>query len=164
MAACRIDRLDALKSIAGNAAGVTTNGVMVEMDNHGVGDVVRNLGWPEIHPLDELDELTALGRWTQIVGTQGPYNFGEATVLAWAEVHEAIAVIDDREACLVAGQHGQPVHGTLWLFAEAIKEGRETQQSLEGLVDGLVNGGLARYPFKRGSDFGRWAQENKLLP
>ncbi len=159
-AAARIDRLDVLSDLARLWRNVTTKAVVSELTNIGL-----SLGnWPEIEAVDDLTVLQAVVSWAQRVGgfTSG-HNRGEATVFAWAEVHTAIPMIDDQQAAAIARRHGLQTHGTLWLFAEAIIDGRETEQSLCGVIDSLLNG-RARYPFESGRHFPAWARDHKLLP
>lgn len=50
-------------------------------------------------------------------------DIGEASVLAWAEINEGVAVIDERAGRYAAEQRGVAVDGTLWLIANGVKSG-----------------------------------------
>ncbi|MFF1463139.1 hypothetical protein [Streptomyces sp. NPDC058330] len=62
--------------------------------------------WLEIVHVDDLTEREALVDWmNRVSGAKS--NHGEATVLAWAEVHGATAVVDDADARRIG--RGAPV-------------------------------------------------------
>lgn len=90
----RIDRLDVLGDIAsGWGRNVTTAAVAEELERENV--TVPE--WLGVVHVDGLDEIIALGEWLQRVSA-GRRDRGEATVFAWAEVHDAIAIVDDKDA------------------------------------------------------------------
>lgn len=101
-----IDRLGELAITRHGAArrNVTTAAVLSEITYHGLS--TNQLTWLDVVHVDDLAELDALVRWTQLVSGQKS-NHGEATVLAWAEVHNATAVIDDTDARRAAQKAGQ---------------------------------------------------------
>jgi predicted nucleic acid-binding protein len=86
-------------------------------------------------------------------------NQGEATVLAWAQVHNAVAVIDDRDAVRVGRAGGLEVWGSLRLIAESIRDGRTTDVATT-CVDALMSTGM-RYPCPAGG-FVAWAKQNNM--
>ncbi|SDT72257.1 hypothetical protein [Jiangella sp. DSM 45060] len=152
----RIDRLDVLGDIASGWKNVTTAAVIEELETEGVALP----GWLDVVHVDGLAELVALGSWLQRVSA-GARNRGEATVLAWAEVHGAIPIIDDRNARAAAQRGGLDAHGLLWVVAAAVKSDRITRPAASGFVDAMLASG-ARYPFEPGG-FVDWATEHSLL-
>lgn len=159
--ASRIDRLDVLGDLASAPAGgrqhVTTSAVAQEVVRQG-GEVPS---WLVVVHVDGIGELFALGQWVGRVATSS-HSQGEASVLAWAEVHGALALIDDSDARRVARQHGLEVHGLLWVAAQAVLDGRWSVAGVSGLLDHLLASG-ARYPFESGG-FAEWAISVRLLP
>jgi predicted nucleic acid-binding protein len=71
---------------------------------------VRNAGWLEIVACDGLAELRAFAHYVRVLGA-GERDIGEASVLAWAEVNDEIAVIDERAGTQAAQARGVTVHG-----------------------------------------------------
>lgn len=51
-------------------------------------------------------------------------TWGEASVLAAAEMRQGIAITDDRQATKVARSYGARVHGTIQLLAAACRTGK----------------------------------------
>lgn len=163
--AIKADRIDVLGDIARGPSdsrwrNVTTGTVIHELRLYGLP--TDDLGWLEIVHLDELAELDALMRWMGIVSGQSS-NQGEATVLAWADVHRATAVIDDRDARRAARREGQEVWGSLRVIAAAVRDGSIPGHSATSFVDMLVASGC-RYPLTcaQGQFIG-WAKTNGLL-
>lgn len=161
--AIKAGRLDTLADLAAEWQGlprrnVTTAAVIEELRHYDLD--VSGLGRLEVHHVDGLAELTALVRWMQRVSGQKS-NHGEATVLAWADVHGAVAVIDDLEARKAARAGGLTVWGVLRVIAEAVGEGRGTEYVASTLTDALLASG-ACYPFGHGG-FLEWARKNGLL-
>ena len=162
--AIKADRIDVLADIARLHDGcprrnVTTVTVIDELQRHALP--VSGLGWLDVELVDGLPELTALIRWTERVSASD-HNLGEATVLAWAEVHGAAAVIDDMDARRAARNAGMAVYGSLRLVANAVAAGRITAYAADRFVESLAASG-ARYPCQP-SRFSEWAKENGLLP
>jgi predicted nucleic acid-binding protein len=146
------------------------------LDNAGVRNVVtyavkQELAGLGIDPLpawidevvhvDELAELVVLGKWVNLMSSD-THNRGEATVLAWAEVHEAIAIVDDRAARRVAEREPVTVHGLLWVVCQCVCNGHIAEISASSFVDVMIDSG-ARYPFTRGG-LVDWAKNEGLLP
>jgi predicted nucleic acid-binding protein len=159
--AVRIDRLDVLGDLARGPADspwshYTTAAVMEELARFGQAEAE----WLEVVHVDGIGELGALARWMGRVATP-THSKGEATVLAWAECHGAIAIVDDRDARRVAQKYNQNVHGLLWIVAYAVRDGRWNISSAGAFVDQLLASG-ARYPFDSGG-FERWARKSGLI-
>jgi predicted nucleic acid-binding protein len=160
------DRLDVLGDCAAGTQtspwrNVTTATVVNELKRNALQ---IDLSWLEVVHVDELNELLATLKWTERMGVDPSLgaNIGEATVCGWAEVHGATAIIDDGDARDVAARNGLPVHGSLWVVAEAVRAGRITLPAASGFVDALISTG-ARYPCGVGG-FVAWAQKNRLVP
>lgn len=156
--------MDVLETMVKGSRNVTTSLVVNELRNLGLTDTTSAHGWMEVVHLDELDEFDALVRWADRIGARSGHNRGEVTVFAWAEAHGATPIIDDIKARKVATGYGLASHGSLWVFAETVNRGVESEKSLCGLLDVLINVGGARYPFSGGKDFGAWARSERLLP
>lgn len=152
-----IDRLDVLGDIAsGWPRNVTTAAVVEELEPESIAVP----DWLEVVHVDGLSELVALGSWLQRVSA-GSHHRGEATVLAWAEVHLAIPIIDDKDARIAAQHAGLAAHGTLWVVANAFQDKRITRAAASGFIDAMQGSG-ARYPFEPGGFIG-WAESQDLL-
>lgn len=154
----RIDRLDVLGDIAsGWPRNVVTAAVVEELEVEGVSVP----DWLEVVHVDGLDELASLASWLQRVSAGGR-NRGEATLLAWAQVHSAVAIVDDKDARLAAQRAGVEAHGVLWVVASAIEDKRISRAAASGFIDAMLGSG-ARYPFEHGG-FVTWAERQGLLP
>jgi predicted nucleic acid-binding protein len=159
--ACRSDRADVLLHLADALSStpirhVTTAAVAEELHRRHVTLPARL----DVDHVDGIDELAALVRWVQRLSSS-EHDRGEATVCAWAEAHDALAVIDDRAARIAAQRAGLDVHGTAWVIAQAVNLGRETPSGATALLDTLILDG-ARYPFRAGG-FATWAKAEGLL-
>lgn len=159
--ACRCDRADVLLHHADSLSSttirhVTTAAVAEELGRRDVALPTRM----DIVHVDHLDELSSLTRWVERLSSS-EHDRGESTVCAWAEVHDAMAIIDDGAARTAARQAGLDVHGTAWVVAQAVNQGRETAPGATALLDMLILDG-ARYPFRTGG-FATWAKDQGLL-
>ncbi|EST37170.1 hypothetical protein N566_14430 [Streptomycetaceae bacterium MP113-05] len=137
---------------------ITTATVIEEITRYALP--VAGLDWLDVVDLDDLDELTALVRWTELVSGHIA-NRGEATVLAWAEVHGALPVIDDKDARRVGRTAGLKICGSLRVVAESVVDGRTTDYAATAFVDALIDTGM-RYPCARGG-FISWAKQNGII-
>ncbi len=124
-----------------------------------LGDV-KGAGWLEEVPVDSLDELRLFAEYARVL-VAGQHNVGESSVLAWAEAHGAIAVVDDQTAVNIAKGRGVRVRRTLSLIAAGIHNGVLDREEAQRLVDDLRSGG-ARFPCT-GAEFIEWATEKGLL-
>ncbi|WP_063727776.1 hypothetical protein [Streptomyces sp. RTd22] len=161
--AIKADKIDILGDIAQNSNGVprrniTTQAVIEELAHHQLP--CTGLSWLEIKHVDGLDELGALVEWMDRVSGQRS-NQGEATVLAWAQVHKAVAVIDDGDARRIGRDAGLEIWGSLRVIAESVRDGRTTAYAATAFVDALMATG-ARYPCRQG-EFVQWAKQVSLL-
>ncbi|GAA2942891.1 MULTISPECIES: hypothetical protein [Streptomyces] len=161
--AIKAGKIEILGDIARNHQGrtrrnVTTQAVVSEISHFRLP--LAGTEWLEIVHVDDLTELEALVDWmNRVSGAKS--NHGEATVLAWAEVHGATAVVDDADARRIGRGAGLDVRGSLRIVAESVGEGRTTPYVATGVVDAMIDTG-ARSPFPRGQ-FISWAKENGLL-
>lgn len=152
------DRLDVLGSIVRPWRNVTTAAVREELAGNGL--TIDSEQWLETVHVDGLNELVSLAKWVQAFSCQ-KHNRGEATVLAWAETHGAVAIIDDRDARMAARCEGLEVHGTLWVVARGVQCGTLDRAAAAGFVDALLMTG-ARYPCGPGQ-FVTWAGKQGLF-
>ena len=109
---------------------------------------------------DHLEELAAFAEYARVLGS-GSRDVGEASTLAWAEVNNAVAIVDERAGTLHGRRRGVEVHGTLWLIAEGHRTGLLVDARAEMLVDALSDA-EAWFPCG-GSDFLDWARTEGLL-
>ncbi|SEO18854.1 hypothetical protein [Actinacidiphila rubida] len=156
-------KIDVLHDFARTWSGgprrnVTTETVRHEITRQGVG--LDGLDWLDVVRLDDLDELNSLVVWMERVSGQKS-NQGEATVLAWADLYGAVAVVDDGDARRIGRKHGLGVCGSLRIVAEALADGRTTEYVATTFVDTLIGSGM-RYPCEVGG-FLPWAKQNGLL-
>lgn len=114
----RADRLDSLDAyLPRGVQHIVTDVVAAELG-------VPVPAWLQRAALDDMGSLAAFVRWQSIVGSTTTANRGEAAVLARVEVHGGTAIIDDREARVVASQRGVDVHGSLWALAQGVQAGQ----------------------------------------
>jgi hypothetical protein len=112
--------------------------------------------------LIEIEEVIAFARYKAEFGGGPDRNNGESAVLAWASVHDGIAIVDERPATRAARRDGIQVHGTLWLIANGLREGKLTREAAEMMVDDLAATEM-KLPVD-GAGFFAWAYEEGLLP
>lgn len=161
--AIRAEKIDLLGLIAQHCGrtprrNVTTQAVVSEISHYGLP--LAGLDWLEVVHVDDLAEIEALVAWmARVAGAKS--NHGEATVLAWAEVHRAVAVVDDADARRIGLREGLDVRGSLRVVADAVRVGDITAHAATALVDAMIATG-ARYPCPRGG-FVTWARQHRLL-
>jgi predicted nucleic acid-binding protein len=160
----RADRLDALTALVKDYRCVTTRAVRDELER-GVTrypqlTATRRLDWLTEVAVDGLAELGALAAYLQLL-SRDQRHFGEATVLAWAETHGAIAVIDDQAAVRAGEARGVEVHGSLWLIIAGYRKGVLHEAAASELVDQLRDT-EAWFPCDGETVF-KWAREHGLL-
>ena len=105
--------------------------------------------WASLVHVDGLNEIVAFGIWCQRLVGADPHNRGEASVAAWAESHNAIAIVDDKDARIVMQRNGLTAHGSLWMLCQVINCGRINVRTASGFVDAVIMAG-ARLPFNAG--------------
>jgi predicted nucleic acid-binding protein len=118
--------------------------------------------WIQIRDLTTEAELEAFARYSRrLVGDTGR-NLGECGVLALAEVHGFVPVIDDGPACKAAKEYGVEPRRTLGLLCEAVTDGKLPLELVSSVADDLLATEY-RIPMEPGG-FAKWAAENGLLP
>ena len=123
----RAGRLDDLRTMFEGMTLVTTSAVREELLN-GVGDhpalrTVLDAEWLLTAATDGIQVLLAFVAYRRIFGGC-TRDVGEATVLAYAEVHGATAVIDEQVAVKHGRDRGVTVIRTLSPIADCIDQGR----------------------------------------
>jgi hypothetical protein len=92
--------------------------------------------------LEELGELVAFATYKAELGGGAERSNGEASVLAWANAHGGIAVIDESAATSIGDATGITVHGSLWLVIRGFKSRVLDRATAEGIVDDLISTGM----------------------
>jgi predicted nucleic acid-binding protein len=121
---------------------------------------VLDPAWLEVVSLGTLPELSVFAQYARRLGS-GPRHVGETAALAWAEVHKAIAIIDDKTATTVGRQRDVEVHGSIWLIVNGFKEKLLSETETRQLVDALRDT-QARFPTD-GPGFFDFCRQNGLL-
>lgn len=92
----RAGQLDVLEAIVEGDDSFVTATVLGEIDIglavHHELKAVRRAPWLTPVRIEGLAELTVFAEYVRTLGS-GPRNIGEAETLAWAETHDAVAVI-----------------------------------------------------------------------
>lgn len=161
----RAGELDTLAKLVRSHRCVVTHAVLDEIRN-GVARypelaAIEKLVWLEIVELTGLEALYTFAEYLRRLGSTRR-NAGEATILAWAEVNNAIAYVDDQTACNVARQRGVTVYRTLNLIVRAWQAGHFTEERAQALVKSLVDTG-ARFPSRAQTDLFGWARQEGLV-
>lgn len=115
---------------------------------------------PDSFDLVEENPLQ-LTRWRAQMGAEGLHHLGESAVCAVAESQSGVAVIDDKDARLVAGRQRLPVHGLLWLVSAAVNASVVDETSATSFCNVMLSTGV-RWRF-RPDGFSEWARERGLL-
>lgn len=160
----RARQLGLLDTLTAADDRVTTQAVLDEIRT-GVRDFpdladALTLPWLRVERLDNLDELRLFAEYARRFGS-GEHDVGEATVLAWAEAHGAVAFTDDETAVQVGRDRGVRVQRTLALVARGVRNGILAEPRAERLVEELLRAG-ARFPFGPG-EFLVWARGQGLV-
>jgi predicted nucleic acid-binding protein len=147
---------------AGNQR-VTTRAVLDEIRNgvalHPELQDVLELEWLRVESAASLDELRLFAKYAQRLGSD-VHDVGEASVLAWAQAHGAIAFTDDEAAVQAGRDEGVEVRRTLAVVARGIQHAVLSDVEADRLVDDLLRAG-GRFPFGAG-EFVRWAREQGI--
>ena len=160
---CRAGCLDVLEQLTRGSPRFVTRAVRAEIEK----GVAR---YPELQQVLDAQWLGLVGEdpavlqkfaeFSRQIGRSGK-NVGEASVLAWAAVHQATAVIDDQAGYKLAKRHGIAVIRSLTLLAHAVRDGSLSEVGAETLVD-LLRDSEAYFPTS-GSDFIAWAHDQGFL-
>jgi predicted nucleic acid-binding protein len=160
----RAERLDVLRDLLVGKECWTTQVVLAEL-KQGAADrpALRSAAvgdWVKVAQLDTLEEIRLFALWVGRLGS-GERDLGEASVFAAAELRSATAITDDQEAVRVARTYGLDVHGTIWLLADACRDGKLSEPAAGNLIDALRATGL-RLPCT-GAEFRGYARQHGLL-
>ncbi|MFI7147534.1 hypothetical protein ACIBO2_21675 [Nonomuraea sp. NPDC050022] len=107
-----------------------------------------------------LDYLSLFSEYHGRLG-RGSRNIGEAATLAYAELHNATAMIDDRAGRRHGLDRGVKVTGTLEILCTGVREGVVEEQEVVAVVD-LLRDHEAFLPCD-GAGFFAWARAEGLL-
>jgi len=129
--------------------------ILVGAETHAGLDSIDRAEWLKRGEQRTDADLLALARWSTLIGS-GTRNQGEASMFAFAEIHGAVSIIDDREATMVGRGESLEVHGSLWLIGDFYSAGKLTEYAATRLVDDLRAVG-ARLPCT-GNEFLAWAR------
>ncbi|HET8680405.1 MAG TPA: hypothetical protein VFM54_00795 [Micromonosporaceae bacterium] len=156
----RAGELVALRDLVAGFECVTTKAVLGEL-RKGVEafpalQEAVDLDWVMTVPCDELDELYLFGQYMNRLGNL-VRNAGEASVLAWAEAHSAVAYVDDQVACNVGRSRGVRVRRTLQLVISAFRKGVLTEAGAQALIESLADTD-ARFPAAARENLFDWAR------
>ncbi len=91
----------------------------------------------------------------------GRRHIGEATTLAYAEMHDITAMVDDEKGRRLGNEHGLRMTDTLQLLCHHIRSGMISHDEARRVIDLLVDHG-AFLPCD-GDTFIAWAQAEGLL-
>jgi predicted nucleic acid-binding protein len=158
-------RLDLLERLTSGWERTVPRAVLDELEagvsKHPELERIQGLPWIERVAVDSLEELRAFAYYANRLGA-GSRNIGEASVLAWAEVHGAAAFIDDQVAVQCGRDRGVEVHRTLATIASGVRDGLLSPGGAEEIVDQLRLAG-AWFPCN-GAEFVSWARGAGILP
>jgi len=94
--------------------------------------------WIVVTPVRADEELRAYSRYAQrLVGDDGR-NAGECGVLALAEVHRWVAVVDNYAGAKAGDAAGVTIRRTLGLLCDAVQDGLLTLQMVSAVADSLL--------------------------
>lgn len=160
----RARELPLLELLTAGNDRVTTAEVVLELES-GLRDhpelrEVLELPWLRVERLTEEVEIVLFAEYARRLGS-GAHDVGEASVLAWAEAHGAIAFTDDEAAVQIGKERRVPVKRTLALMARGVRRGDVSEATAMRAADEMIATG-ARFPFGPGA-FARWAREQGLL-
>lgn len=152
----RAGRWDMLGDIVSESRCTATDMVIHELANgvanHPSLKDVLDAEWLHGTALETLEEVRLF------VEHRRTLDAGEASTLAWAEAHDAIAIVDERAGVNVAKQRGIAVHGTLWLIAEAVNSRLVNERQANAIVDDM-RATHAWLP----DEFSAWARREGLI-
>ncbi len=161
----RAGRLDVLERLLVGMKAVTTSEVLDEIRN-GIPDFpplapVLELPWLMEVRLSGLRAMGVFAEYCRRLGSGTNGNVGEATVLAWAEINDAVALLDEKAGRQAARARQIRYKGSLWLLGHGINTGLLSMAQASQLVDELRGAGA--YLPCDGTTFREWAQEHGLL-
>jgi len=156
--------LGVLRTVTEPRTVVITDAVEYELRqgslSHPYLQQVLEAPWLKKHTLETSLEISSFAHFSSFL-VSGSKNVGESSVLAYAKVHKATAVIDDGAARKQAQRAGIVLRGTLGLLCEAIRAGLLTTAMVSSLADHLIETEY-RLPFPPGG-FQVWAEQNGIV-
>ncbi len=160
----RAGRLDLLERLTAADERFVTRAVLDELrrgvaQHPALGDVLQ-LAWLQEVATDSLDEIRAFGTYAARL-VAGSRNVGEASTLAWAEVHGAEASVDDFAARKLAQERSIPLRGTVRLVCGGVRAGVLTVDEGRRLLSDLRRAG-AWLPWSH-DEYDEWARRSGLL-
>ncbi|MXZ45730.1 MAG: hypothetical protein F4Z08_01840 [Chloroflexi bacterium] len=162
----RAGRLETLRAICEDSPCAVTDAVLEELQrgSNTYPSLLDVLGapWLERVSLAGLHELAIFAEYAQVLGSSREGDVGEAATLAWAEIHGAVAIVDDQAAANAGRQRKVETHGTLWLVVRGLRSGDLTEPDAVQLVGALLDAG-AWFPLSGAEDFIPWARGEGLL-
>lgn len=124
---------------------------------------VLDADWLRRREVSSLDEMNAFGKYTsRMLGEDQRKNLGECEVLALAEVHNGIAVLDDAVARNAAQDYGVEVRTTVALLCDLIRAKHISLDLASTIADRLLQTEY-RLPFDEGG-FRMFVIEHDYLP
>ena len=162
----RAGHLETLHAICSEVRRAVTASVLDELAagvpaHPSLQDVIE-AEWLDHVRVDSLAELGVFAEYTRVLGSSRMGDVGEAATLAWAEVHGAVAIVDDQTARNAARNRNVSVHGSLWLVTRGMRDGHLREDEATRLV-GMLLDTDARFPFGNAADFIPWARAESLL-
>ncbi len=114
--------------------------------------------WIQVAPIQTEAEIDAYSRYARrLVGDDGR-NTGECGVLALAQTHGLVAIVDDYAGYKAGSSSGVRVRRTLGLLCDAVADGLLTLDTVSAVADSLLQTHY-RLPFPPGG-FAQWAVES----
>jgi predicted nucleic acid-binding protein len=161
----RAGKLELLEQLTAGRPRMVSRAVLEEIDR-GVTDYprladVRGCTWLELFVVDGLAELGVFSEYVRLLGAGGRHT-GEAATLAWAEVHQTVALIDDDDAVQIGRARKCEIRRTLALVADSVQRTVLSVDDASRLVDDLIRIGGARFPCD-GQTFIAWAEDRGLI-
>lgn len=155
--------LGMLRVVADGRAVVITDVVEAELRDgearHPHLRSVLDAEWICRRPQSTAEELDAFQGFASYL-VSGSRNRGEASVLAYAQVHGALAIVDDGAGRKHAKRTGIEFQGTLALLCELIRRGEVSVDVVSHIADHMLETEY-RLPFAAG-EFATWARDNGL--
>jgi predicted nucleic acid-binding protein len=156
----RADLLDLLEQLTRKHERLVPRAVLGEIKN-GVAkypqlEAIEECTWLKVVAVDSLEELVAFAEYARRLDA-GLRNIGESSVLAWAEVHGGVALIDDQDAVQCAKERSVRVSRTLAIVATGLATKLLDEARAADVVQALIERGGARFPCD-GSGFVTWVR------
>jgi predicted nucleic acid-binding protein len=161
----RAGRLADLQRLTDGFDHVTTRAVLDELAR-GVAEypalaAIPQQPWLRTVASDSLAELVAFSEYVRVLGGSSR-NIGESSVLAHAEIHGAVAFVDDDAAVSAGRTRGVTIRRSLAVVTQGVNRQLLDRSEAIALVDDLVRVGGARLPCD-GAGFEAWAVKRGLL-